>query len=92
MRSLDQVEGPRAVQRALDPGRSVARLLMAEAEFTARKRGCTYVHVNTWHDNDVAQAFCDVGGDELLRSGPVGGKPNASAAVPAKTVAVRPHT
>ncbi len=37
--------------------RGVAQLLMAEAEFMARRRGCTYVHVNAWHDNDVAQAF-----------------------------------
>jgi ribosomal protein S18 acetylase RimI-like enzyme len=46
--------------------RGVARLLMAEAEFTARKRGCTFVHVNTWHDNDVAQAFYRAAGYESL--------------------------
>ncbi len=49
--------------------RGVARLLMAEAEFTARKRGCTYVHVNTWHDNDVAQAFYRAAGYEPLVAG-----------------------
>jgi len=47
----------------------VARLLMAEAEFTARKRGCTYVHVNTWHDNEVAQAFYRAAGYEPLVAG-----------------------
>ena len=31
---------------------------MAGGEFTARKRGCSYVHVNRWYDDDVARAFC----------------------------------
>jgi ribosomal protein S18 acetylase RimI-like enzyme len=44
----------------------VARLLMAEAEFIARARGGTYVHVNTWHDNADAQAFYRAAGYESL--------------------------
>jgi ribosomal protein S18 acetylase RimI-like enzyme len=35
----------------------IARLLMAEAEHTARGRGCTYVHVNAWHTNEGGHAF-----------------------------------
>lgn len=47
----------------------VARLLMAEAEFTARRRGCTYVRVLAWHDNNVAQAFYRAAGYEPLLVG-----------------------
>jgi GNAT superfamily N-acetyltransferase len=44
----------------------VARLLMAEAEFTARQRSCTYVHINTWHHNEVARTFYRAAGYEPL--------------------------
>jgi ribosomal protein S18 acetylase RimI-like enzyme len=36
---------------------TVATLLMAQAEFLARQRGCTALQVRTWHDNEDAQAF-----------------------------------
>lgn len=35
----------------------VATLLLAQAEFLARQRGCTYLHVNAWQNNDGAQAL-----------------------------------
>lgn len=35
----------------------VARILMAEAEHTARGRGCTHFHVHARHANEGAQAF-----------------------------------
>lgn len=47
----------------------VGRLLMAEAEHTARGRGCTYVHVNAWHTNEGAHAFYHAMGYEPLQVG-----------------------
>ncbi|MDP9238958.1 MAG: GNAT family N-acetyltransferase [Chloroflexota bacterium] len=47
----------------------IGRLLMAEAEHTARGRGCTYVHVNAWHTNEGAHAFCRAVGYEPLQVG-----------------------
>jgi ribosomal protein S18 acetylase RimI-like enzyme len=35
----------------------VATMLMAQAEFLARERGATAVHVLAWHENEAAQAF-----------------------------------
>jgi ribosomal protein S18 acetylase RimI-like enzyme len=42
----------------------VARLLMAQAEFLARQRGCTAVQVRAWYDNEDAQAFYRAAGFE----------------------------
>ena len=47
----------------------VASLLMAQAEFLARQRGCTAVQVRTWHDNEGAQAFYRAAGFEPLEVG-----------------------
>jgi ribosomal protein S18 acetylase RimI-like enzyme len=35
----------------------VGTMLMAEAEFRARARGATAVHVLAWHENEAAHAF-----------------------------------
>lgn len=48
---------------------SVARMLMAEAEHTARGRGCTSVHVNAWHTNEGAHAFYRALGYEPMQVG-----------------------
>jgi ribosomal protein S18 acetylase RimI-like enzyme len=47
----------------------VAALLMAQAEFLARQRGCTAVQVRAWHDNEGAQAFYLATGFEPLEVG-----------------------
>lgn len=47
----------------------VAMLLMAQAEFLARQRGCTAVQVRTEHDNEEAQAFYRASGFAPLEVG-----------------------
>jgi ribosomal protein S18 acetylase RimI-like enzyme len=49
--------------------RDVATLLMAQAEFLARQRGCTAVQVRAWHDNEDAQSFYRAAGFEPLEAG-----------------------
>lgn len=39
---------------------------MAQAEFLARERGATAVHVRTWHTNEDAKAFYRAVGYEPL--------------------------
>ncbi len=48
---------------------AVATLLMAEAEFLARQRGCTAVQVRAWHNNEDARSFYHAAGFEQLEVG-----------------------
>ena len=48
---------------------AVATLLLAEAEFRARQRGCTALQVRTEHDNQAAQPFYRAAGFEPLEVG-----------------------
>lgn len=47
----------------------VATLLVAEAEFRARQRGCTALQVRAWHNNEGAQSFYRAAGFEPLEVG-----------------------
>jgi ribosomal protein S18 acetylase RimI-like enzyme len=47
----------------------IATLLMAQAEFLARQRGCTAVQVRAWHNNEDAHSFYRAAGFEPLEVG-----------------------
>ena len=47
----------------------IAAMLMAQAEFVARERGATAVHVRTWRSNEDAKVFYRAIGYEALEIG-----------------------
>jgi GNAT superfamily N-acetyltransferase len=49
--------------------KGIATLLMAQAEFLARQRGCTAVQVRAWHNNQDADPFYRAAGFEPLEVG-----------------------